>query len=303
MLCLVQGDSTQTSVPPSGSGRASLIAAVAAAGAGLLVMRMGSGHTADSRTFATRPEFGVWVAVLAVELAAAAALFVANWPAVRMLGEAAGRRAVIGALAAWLAVGLLLMSGPRTWSAHADLWLVGVRLAVVNVAVGILLTRSFVGLALAQTRLSALRHDIPGTVVSGSAGALIVELLWLRAALQRFLVSFAIVISGAVLAAGALRVVLLADGVPKRELPVVAVLVYGGIFTAVTALIFVPVYVAWQERVVGLRDQLHPVPENGVPPHEWYQARTQRALCPSQPRRRPHRSVRHPRPSRRQPRQ
>lgn len=237
-------------------------------------MRLGSGHTADSRTFSDRPQFDVWVAVLAVVLGAAAALFVANWPAVRMLGEVAGRRAVIGALAAWLAVGLVLMSGPRTWSAHADLWLVGVRLAVVNAAVGILLTPSFVGLALAQTRLSALRQDIPGTVASGSAGVLIIELLWLRAALQRFLVSFAIVISGALLAAGALRAVLLADGVPERELPVVAVLAYGGIFTAATALIFVPVYVAWQERVVGLRDQLHPVPENGLPPHEWYQARS-----------------------------
>lgn len=43
--------------------------------------------------------------------------------------------------------------------------------------------------------------------------------------------------------------------------------------TALTALIFVPAYVAWQERVSDLRDTLHPVPEDGRPTHDWIQSR------------------------------
>jgi hypothetical protein len=43
--------------------------------------------------------------------------------------------------------------------------------------------------------------------------------------------------------------------------------------TAITALIFVPAYVAWQERASELRDTLHPVPEDGRPAHDWFQAR------------------------------
>jgi hypothetical protein len=41
----------------------------------------------------------------------------------------------------------------------------------------------------------------------------------------------------------------------------------------ICALIFVPTYIAWQQRVVDTRDRLYPVPENGRPEKEWHQAR------------------------------
>lgn len=56
---------------------------------------------------------------------------------------------------------------------------------------------------------------------------------------------------------------------PSRLRP----LTFGGVLTAITALIFVPAYVAWQERASELRDALHPVPEDGRPEHDWFQAR------------------------------
>lgn len=40
-----------------------------------------------------------------------------------------------------------------------------------------------------------------------------------------------------------------------------------------SALVFVPAYVAWQERVTDLRDRLWPVPKDGLPAPDWYQAR------------------------------
>lgn len=266
------GDS---SIPSSGSGRASLLAALALAGTTMLLLWLGSGHTAASLRFAGHPEFGVWTWVFAVEVAAAAVVGIGTLPAFRLLGQATGRRAVIRAVGIWLVVGLLItMFGSAPLASHSPLWLHFARVTIATVVVGIFITPSFVGLLLMQTRLSALGREIPSEVASDRAGRVVVELLWLRATMQRFLVSFAVVISGAVLAAGALRGALLADGAPAEDLPVVAVLIYGGFFTVLSALIFVPAYVAWQERVVDLRDQLHPVPENGLPPHDWYQARS-----------------------------
>jgi hypothetical protein len=45
------------------------------------------------------------------------------------------------------------------------------------------------------------------------------------------------------------------------------------VLTGITALIFVPAYVAWQERASELREALHPVPQDGRPSHDWFQAR------------------------------
>jgi hypothetical protein len=75
------------------------------------------------------------------------------------------------------------------------------------------------------------------------------------------------------LGVGALRLAVLAFGYPAAHVPPLRLLTYGGVFTAIAALIFVPAYVAWQERVSGLRDTLHPVPEDGRPAHDWFQAR------------------------------
>jgi hypothetical protein len=89
----------------------------------------------------------------------------------------------------------------------------------------------------------------------------------------RFLATFATAITVGLLALGALRGALLAFGVPVAHVPPLRLLTFGGVFTAMTALIFVPAYVAWQERVSELRDALHPVPQDGRPPHDWFQAR------------------------------
>ncbi len=70
----------------------------------------------------------------------------------------------------------------------------------------------------------------------------------------------------------ALRLAVLAFD-PAVNVPILRLLTFGGVNTALIALIFVPAYVAWQERVSELRDGLHPVPEDGRPAHDWFQAR------------------------------
>jgi hypothetical protein len=269
-------ETSRSGVPSSGSGRASLFAALAAAGGGVLLLRLGSGHTPESQRFAGRPEFDVWTWILAGEVAAAAAAGIATWPAFRVLVRAAGRRAVWRAVAAWLAVGLLVVFGPRALTSGAGfpLWLLFERVAAATIIVGVFVSPSYLGLILVQARLAALKEEIAVDVAEERAGRVVVELTWIRSAMQRFLVMFALVISGAVLAAGALRNALIAAGAPADDYPVDRVLVYGGFFTVLIILTFVPAYVAWQERVIGVRDELWPVPKNGVAPHDWYQARS-----------------------------
>jgi hypothetical protein len=167
---------------------------------------------------------------------------------------------------------LVLRFGPHAVG-DLPLWLATSRTITVNVIAGVFITPSFAGLLLIQTRLSALARETDSAVNEGKAGGLIVELSWLRTAMLRFLITFAAAITAGLLALGALRIAVLAFGIPAAHVPPLRLLTYGGILTALTALIFVPAYVAWQECVSELRDTLHPVPEDGRLPHDWTQAR------------------------------
>jgi hypothetical protein len=271
---LDDGEMGGESTPPSGSGVACLLVALAAAGSGMLLLRLGSGHTPASQRFADLPEFDTWSGMVTVWLAAASAIGVAAWPAFRALAQATGRRAVIEVLGLWIAIGLLLIVQPRTVSAEASLWLAQLRLSVLSVAAGILCSPTFFGLVLAQMRLRTLRRGTLTEVAEGGAGSVVIELLWLRTALLRFLTGFAVIVTGATLGAGALRAVILADGVAPGQAPVTATLAYGATLTALSALIFVPSYLAWLDTVTYLRDQLFPLPANGMPSHDWSQGRS-----------------------------
>jgi hypothetical protein len=230
----------------------------------------------SSRSFAAHPEFTVWIWILAAEsAAAAAAAAITMWPSFRILCRATGAWSFWGALLTWLVVGAALLASPKpiTGPGHLHLWLFAVRLLVVSIAIGCLLTPCVVGMLLVQPRLAALRAETPTTVGAKHAGHIVVELLWLRAALQRFLISFAVIITGAVLSAGAARRALIADGGQAQNYPLVGILIYGGVATLASALIFVPTYISWQQQAVNTRDMLYPVPENGQPDPEWHQAR------------------------------
>jgi hypothetical protein len=198
---------------------------------------------------------------------------VASLPAFLVLARAAGRRATILAVAAWPVLGVLfVLFGPSAVGAF-PLWEAAARSVIVNVIAGLFITPSFAGLLLVHTRLAALSASMADAVDEGSAGRLIVELSWLRAAMVRFLTTFATAITAGLLALGALRVAVLAFGTPAGHVPPLRLLTYGGVLTGVIALIFVPAYVAWRERAAELRDALHPVPADGRPDHDWFQAR------------------------------
>jgi hypothetical protein len=258
---------------PAVSGRAVLLVALVSTGATLLLLRLGSGHTPASRRFAALPEFDVWIWLFAAYVGTTAALGTASFPAFQRLSRATGRRAAVRAVAAWPVLGtLVLLFGPRAVGS-IPLWLGDVRTTAALVIAGVFITPPFAGLLLVQTRLSALAGEAASAVNENKAGKLIVELAWLRTAMLRFLTTFAAAITIGLLGVGALRLAVLAFGYPAARVPSLRLLTYGGVFTAIAALIFIPVYVAWQERASGLRDNLHPVPDDGRPAHDWFQAR------------------------------
>jgi hypothetical protein len=265
---------------PAVSGRVVMLITLVSAGATLLLLRLGSGHTPASRSFAALPEFDVWTWLFAAYVGTTAALGTASFPAFQRLSRATGRRAAVRAVAAWPVLGtLVLLFGPRAVGS-IPLWLGDVRTTAAIVIAGVFITPPFAGLLLVQTRLSALAGEVSAlageaasAVDKNKAGKLIVELVWLRTAMLRFLTTFAAAITIGLLGVGALRLAVLASGTSAAHVPSLRLLTYGGVFTAIAALIFVPVYVAWQERASGLRDTLHPVPEDGRPAHDWFQAR------------------------------
>jgi hypothetical protein len=245
---------------PAVSGRAVLFAALACAGATLLLLRLGSGHTPASRRFAALPEFDVWIWIYAVYVGTAVALGLASFPAFWRLVRTTGRRAAALAVAAWPVLGVLvLLFGPSAVGG-IPLWLGYGRSTAANLIAGVFLTPAFAGLLLVQTRLSALARETASAANEGKAGGLIVELSWLRTAMLRFLATFATGITVALLGVGALRLAVIAFGVPAKQVPPLRLLTYGGVFTAATALIFLPAYVAWQERVSNCATPFTPFP-------------------------------------------
>jgi len=249
-----------------------LLAVLASAGATLLLLRLGSGHTQASRRFAALPQFDVWTWIYAGYVGTAAALGIASFPAFWRLARSTGRRAAARAVAAWPVLGVLIfLFGPHAVG-NIPLWLGFVRSTAANVIAGVFITPSFAGLLLVPARVSALARETASAANEGKAGGLVVELLWLRTAMLRFLTTFATALTLGLLGVGALRLAILAFN-PAADVPILRLLTYGGVFTAMTALIFAPAYVAWQERVSELRDTLHPVPKDGRPSHDWFQAR------------------------------
>jgi hypothetical protein len=66
-----------------------------------------------------------------------------------------------------------------------------------------------------------MRQDMGNSLPQGTVHDAVAELYWLRVAMTRFLGGFAVVVSGAILAAGALRLALFAYGEPSQSLPMI----------------------------------------------------------------------------------
>lgn len=259
--------------PRRGSTMAALLAALGAGVTGILLLTVFTGRSQANQDFVGMPEFYLWVATVTALLGAAAAISVAAWPAFWALFQVTRRTAMFGALGVGVAVVLLLHLlpgfGNEVQISHPIPRIMAVELAVV-----VLNVPAFGGLILAGPRLRELRRDTRARVADGRARSVVAELLWLRTAMLRFLAEFAVIVTGATLATAALRAAVIAYGLDAAGFSATDVLAYGGVLTGLSALIFLPAYLAWQDAVAYLRGQLFPLPDSGIPSPEWSQGRS-----------------------------
>lgn len=104
--------------------------------------------------------------------------------------------------------------------------------------------------------------------------ALLAELVTSRTNLGRCLMALSLIASTGLINTAALRTAYLAHGVSAAAFPSSAVLLYGVAITAIVALIYVPAFLAWRERVIHVIDTVYPVPEDARPTEEWMNGRT-----------------------------
>jgi hypothetical protein len=109
------------------------------------------------------------------------------------------------------------------------------------------------------------------------AGGVIDDLIGSRKDLGRHLAVLSVIVSIGVVATGGYRSALLANGITEQQFPKEHVLLYGAFFTAVTLLIYSPVFLAWRSRALTFIDVRYPLPADGLPAEDWAAGRTRLA--------------------------
>lgn len=107
-------------------------------------------------------------------------------------------------------------------------------------------------------------------------GRVISDLLFAREALRRLMLLFSLMIGAVVAATGALRSARRAAAPPPADFPASDVLRFGGLFTALLALLallFVPMYADLRASRRRMRDALSPIPRHGRPTEDRYAQR------------------------------
>ncbi|MER6077017.1 hypothetical protein [Streptomyces sp. NPDC001833] len=251
-------------------------AALGAAGfaIGVMLCRIGSGRTPPSAEFARLPEFSVWCVVTGFEVA----LWVLCGLSARGVERDIKARlppaplwpfvVVLIALVVAVRIGLLLYPLIRM-----PLYAMQVRQSILQ-ALGLL--AAFPAL-LGTWRIQAWLRSMSALTRPGQTprrpGKVMSDLLFVREALRRLMVLFSLMIGAVVFATGALRSAYLAVGHPHADFPAVSVLLFGGLFTAMLALLFVPVYVDQRAFRRHMRDSLSRFPRDGRPAEDWYAQR------------------------------
>lgn len=124
----------------------------------------------------------------------------------------------------------------------------------------------------ARAPQATVTDDVP--ILGQSRAVWIAELLGLRRLTQRILAAVSTGLSAAVLSAGALRNALLsAEVLTPAQFPSHWVLLYGGLFTVVFTLVFVPSFLEWRGVAARLVDEAFPIPHDGLADETWHEGR------------------------------
>jgi hypothetical protein len=237
------------------SPAAVLLIAFVAAAAGAGVLYVDWPFPGCDRRFTTTGPYFLWIFLLCAGAALGAiALFpvVASLRALWRFGENRWRRVAVstsGIAVMWFVVAATSFLARTSLGYEIHFPNFGAKLAVFNSLGGALAICALLGMVLVHAGLMGIRSHVPSEAARDRS---IRDLLLLREHLQRLLVVEGAIIGAAVLQYAALRNAVLADSPPKQPFPRELVLIYGGAFSIVLALVWAPIYalsVAVGERV------------------------------------------------------
>ncbi|KOT54565.1 MULTISPECIES: hypothetical protein [Streptomyces] len=254
--------------------------AVAGLGTGF-VGRFRAAESPEARAFTKLLEFDLWSALVGASIALYVAVAYAMAYGVHRRWRHPVDRPAPWAVAA-LALGAVLLMGavfgvlrfftpPGTLPVPLDglAWRVPVLLVLGMLAAA----PGAVGLWDVQVGLLRLSRRLPTEPgVLAPAGALReLDRAWRDAV--RFLTGGSLIISTAVIDAGALRNALLAHGAPEKTFPASSVLLYGAFFSVMFALVFLPVMVLWRSVAGRLVEVTVRIPEADELTEDWIERR------------------------------
>lgn len=249
----------------------SVLALGAFAGLGSLTRAVLGSH--GNRALAETGEFGVWSLLIGASAVLFAFLFahslhLTDWR--RVAGVAVWKPA----LAYGIFAAILFTFQWKTGSPIGNLkptTAIGVSRTLLVLGL-IAAAPAVLGLWLNHTRLRRISRVFDGEERAQAADVL-GELLECKRANGICLAVLALIVSTAVIDAGAQRRAFLATGTPKEAFPPESVLLYGALFTAISLLLYVPVFLAWKTRCLRLVDEVYPLPSDARPGEDWLAGR------------------------------
>ena len=247
-----------------------------------------------SEGFGELPQFYVWAIIIAIQAAVWALVAAQGWDRLRRLRARFGHAASgYWPFLSWLLLALViaglvaLLKLPRVGSplaGHQE------RTAALT-ALGVLAaTPSVVGIWRLQLVIARDIRPLVGAIGRGSPWSplhrdVYSRLCDVRGYLQQFLAGLGAIVAALTFASGALRNAILAwqeagGDEPSRierqsrfDLPLEYVVMYGLFYTALVALIYVPVYGSLERTGLDLVDRVYPVPDGKEPTGDWQAGR------------------------------
>ena len=219
------------------------------------VLAGGSSWEVAGRQFLRRPETLVWLTLLTAQ----AGLWVVGWGAVRgLLAQLIQGRSREVSITGFALIGVLVVAVivvPAVTTPTATPLPLHRPKVIAFIVLGALAAAPWIE---AIWRVGTIARMSPTPVVDQSRPHAFDTYLRLRELLGHAVVVLGVIVAGITLTTGALRLAVLAH-TPAANFPISSVLVYGGFFSLLLALIYVPVQLRVIQLGIRLRDGAVPI--------------------------------------------
>lgn len=249
-----------------------ILAAAGAVAAGFLLY-LNADDTADSSRFVSSPGFLIWGAIIAAQTAVWAVLTVPVWRDALALYRVTRPSWTIWLVPALLVLFLVLLvvyspAAELAWPLVGHRWKSAVLTGAAALGVGL---PAVFGISLVQDGVRRHRR-------TGMTRADIRRAVEGRAQIRRLLGAAGAIIGLAVLAAGALQRAVVPEFIPAETYPPSSVVLYGGFFTGLLLLAYLPAHLSLRRFCLDIRESYFPTKQMPAPTDpafvDWLEGRS-----------------------------